>query len=171
MRILLVWLLSLTTSIVVSAQQNAGTHSGLAAAEKEIVGVQDTLIAAYIHRDTAALDHILSDEYPFINDDAEGVVNKKQILDSFRSGGDREITSYLRQDDHVRWYGDVAVLTYRYHSSEAYKGRESGGDFWVTRIFAKRDGRWQMVGGQETKVNPQPDSLWSLPTTSILLSS
>src|SRR6185312_2240022 len=24
-------------------------------------------------------------------------------------------------------------------------------------IFAKRDGHWRMVGGQETKVNPQPD--------------
>jgi len=54
MRILLVWLLSLTTSIVVSAQQNAGTHSGRAVAETEIVGVQDALIAAYIHRDAVA---------------------------------------------------------------------------------------------------------------------
>jgi Domain of unknown function (DUF4440)/Lipocalin-like domain len=157
MRILLVWLLSLTTSIVVSAQQNAGTHSGRAVAETEIVGLQDALIAAYIHRDTAALDRILADEYTFINDDAGGVVNKKQILDSFRSGGDREITSYTRQDDHVRLYGDVAVLTYRYHSNETYKGRDAGGDFRVTRIFVKKEGRWQMVGGQETRVNPQPD--------------
>jgi ketosteroid isomerase-like protein len=157
MRIVLVWLLSLTTNIVVSAQQNAGTHSGRAVAETEIVGVQDALIAAYIHRDTAALDRILADEYTFINDDAGGVANKKLILDSFRSGGDREITSYIRQDDHVRWYGDVAVLTYRYHSNETYKGRDAGGDFRVTRIFVKRDGRWQTVGGQETKVNQQPD--------------
>ena len=114
--------------------------------------VQDALIDAYIHRDTAALDRILADEYTFINDDAGGVVNKKQILDSFRSGGDREITSYIRQDDHVRWYGDVAVLTYRYHSNETYKGRDAGGDFRVTRILVKRSGRWQMVGGQETRV-------------------
>jgi hypothetical protein len=124
MRILLVWLLSLTTSIVMSAQQNAGTHSGRTVAETEIVAAQDALIAAYIHRDTATLDRILADEYTFINDDAGGVANKKQILDSFRSGGDRKITSYTRQEDHVRWYGDVAVLTYRYHSTETYKGRE-----------------------------------------------
>ena len=157
MRILLVLLLSLTASIVGSAQQNAGTHSGRAVAETEIVGVQDALIDAYVHRDIAALDRILADEYTFINDDASGVVNKKQILDSFKSGGDREITSYIRQDDHVRWYGDVAVLTYRYHSTETYKGRDAGGDFRVTRILVKRSGRWQMVGGQETKVNPNPD--------------
>lgn len=52
-------------------------------------------------------------------------------------------------------YGDVAILTYRYQSTETYKGRDSGGDFRVTRILVKKDGRWQMVGGQETKV---PDS-------------
>ena len=60
MRIVLVWLLSLTTNIVVSAQQNAGNHSGRAVEEAEIAGVQDALIAAYIRRDTAALDRILA---------------------------------------------------------------------------------------------------------------
>jgi len=150
------WLKVLDSEVPQPAQQVQSTQSAVGN-EYDIRGVQDSLIAAYIHRDTAALDRILADEYTFFNDDAEGVVNKKQILDSFRSGGDREITSYIRQDDHVRWYGDVAVLTYRYHSSETYKGLKSGGDFWVTRILAKRDGRWQMVGGQETRVNPQPN--------------
>ena len=153
MRILCLFLLLLTTNIVVFAQESVKVDPAHGT-EQELLKVQDALIQAYIHRDVAALDRILADEYTFINDDAEGVVNKKQIVDSFRSGGDREITSYIRQDDHVRWYGDVAVLTYRYHSSETYKGQESGGDFRVTRIFVKRNGRWQMVGGQETRVNP-----------------
>jgi hypothetical protein len=146
------------------AKANTSNLGQEAPAKEEITKVQDALIAAYIHRDTAALDRILADEYTFINDDAGGVVNKKQILDSFRSGGDREITSYIRQDDHVRWYGDVAVLTYRYHSNETYKGRDAGGDFRVTRIFVKRDGRWQSVGGQETRVSGSEPSA-SLPIT------
>lgn len=152
MRILLLWLLSLTTSIVVSAQQTADSHSGRGD-EEEVVRVQDALINAYINRDVAALDRILADEYTFINDDAGGVANKRQILDSFKSGGDRRITSYKRQDDSVRVYGDTAVMTYRYQSKETYKGGDNSGDFWVTRIFVRRNGRWQMVGGQETKVS------------------
>jgi hypothetical protein len=44
------------------------------------------------------------------------------------------------------------VLTYQYHSNETYKGRDAGGDFRVTRILVKRSGRWQMVGGQETRL-------------------
>lgn len=144
------------------SRATSSEHGQAAQAEEEILSLQDALIAAYIDRDTAALDRLLADEYTFINDDAGGVVNKKQILDSFKSGGDREITSYKRQDDHVRIYGDVALLTYRYQSTETYKGRENGGDFRVTRIFVNRDGRWQIVGGQETRVlKPQPDSISS----------
>ena len=117
------------------------------------------LIDTYIHRDTTAMGRILADEYTFINDDVGGVATKKQILDSFKSGGDREIISYRRQDDRVRVYGDVAVLTYRYQSQETYKGRENGGDFRVTRIFLRRDGRWQIIGGQETRVSSSEASV------------
>jgi ketosteroid isomerase-like protein len=138
-------------------QQNVKTPAEQEKAE--VVKLQDALIDAYVHHDLASLDRILADEYTFINDDAGGVVNKKQILDSFKSGGDREITSYTRQDDRVRIYGDVAVLTYRYHSTETYKGRENGGDFRVTRIFAKQNSRWRIVGGQETRVSQNGNNL------------
>jgi len=128
--------------------------SAQATAEVEVRKAQDELIDAYLRRDVAALDRLLADEYTFVNDDAGGVADKKQILASFGSRGDRRITSYRRQDDRVRLYGDVAVLTYRYQSTETYNGRNSGGDYRVTRILVKRGGRWQMVGGQETRVSP-----------------
>lgn len=125
----------------------------IAGAEAEVRALQDALIDAYIRRDTAAMDRLLGDEYMFINDDEGVVATKKQILDSFKSGGDRKIISYKRQDDRVRVYGDVGVLTYRYQSEETYKGQYNGGDFWVTRIFVRRGGRWQIMGGQETRVS------------------
>jgi creatinine amidohydrolase/Fe(II)-dependent formamide hydrolase-like protein len=37
------------------------------------------------------------------------------------------------------------------------RGHEVGGDLRLTRIFAKPNGRWVMVGAQDTKVNPQRD--------------
>lgn len=131
----------------------------IAGAEAEVRALQDALIDAYIRRDTAAMDRLLGDEYLFINDDEGGVATKKQILDSFKSGGDRKIISYKRQDDRARVYGDVAVLTYRYQSEETYKGQYNGGDFWVTRIFVRRGGRWQIIGGQETRVSPSEETV------------
>jgi len=92
---------------------------------------------------------------PNIDDDGF-VLTKQQILDEFKSGND-SITSYKRQDDKVRLFGDTAMMTYRYQTEETYKGHEVGGDLRLTRIFAKRNGRWVMVGAQDTRVNPQPD--------------
>jgi len=150
MRILFLFLLLLPTSIVAVAQEPARVDPAHGAGD-EVRSVQDALIDAYVHRDIDALDRILADEYTFINDDAT-VVNKRQTLDSFKSG-DRQITSYKRQDDSLRVYGDTAVMTYRYQSKETYKGRDDSSDDLLTRIFVKRSGRWQMVGGQETRVS------------------
>jgi Lipocalin-like domain/Domain of unknown function (DUF4440) len=150
MRILLLLLFSLTTGLVTSAQQPAAT-STVDGATEQVLGVQDALIAAYIHHDIASLDRILADEYTF-TEDVGIVLNKKQIMESFKAGGDRQITSYKRQDDKVRVYGDFAVLTYRYQSIEKFNGRDDSGDFRLTRIFLKRDGRWQIVCGHESRV-------------------
>jgi Lipocalin-like domain/Domain of unknown function (DUF4440) len=156
LRILPLFLLSIIASSLTFGQELAKGDPAHAAGE-EVRRLQDALIEAYIHRDVIAMDRILADEYTFINDDAGGVANKNQILDSFNSGGDRQIISYKREDDNVRVYGDVAVLTYRYQSKETYKGQDNSGDYRVTRIFVKRDGRWQILSGQETRVpNPNP---------------
>jgi len=137
-----------------SGTRNAPTSKGVEAAKAEVRKAQDDLIDAYLRRDVGALDRLLADEYTFVNDDSGGLADKQQILASFGSGGDRKITSYRRQDDRVRLYGDVAVLTYRYQSTETYKGQNNGGDYRVMRVLVERDGRWQMVSGQETKVSP-----------------
>lgn len=136
-----------------SSHKASTSRSSDAAAEAEVRRAQDDLIEAYLRRDVSALDRLLADEYAFVNDDAGGVADKRQILASFGSGGDRKVTSYRRQDDRVRVYGDVAVLTYRYRSTETYQGKDSSGDYRVTRILVKRDGRWQMVAGQETRLH------------------
>ena len=147
-------LLLLATSIVLPVQQNVGAHSA-SGEEQQIVRVQDALIDAYLHHDYAVLERVLADDYTYIDDDGL-VLNKQQILQEFNSGDDR-ITSYKRQDDNVRVFGDAAVMTYHYQFEETYKGHEVGGHMRLTRIFAKRNGRWLMVGTQDTRVNPQPD--------------
>jgi len=55
------WLKVLDSEVTQPAQQVQSTQSAVGN-EYDIRGVQDSLIAAYIHRDTAALDRILADE-------------------------------------------------------------------------------------------------------------
>ena len=120
--------------------------------EGEVRRVQNDLIDAYLHNDVAALERILADEFTF-TDDRGTVHNKRQVVDSFKSG-DRRITSYKLEDSKVRVYENVAVMTYRYRSKETYKGRDDSGDYRITRIFVRKNGRWQIVTGHETKIAP-----------------
>lgn len=118
--------------------------------EREIVKVQDALIDAFINSDVETMARILADDFSFIDDDGV-VLNKRQLIDFLRSGEDRVI-SYRRQDDRVRFYNNVAILSYCCRIDETVKGRDVSGDFRVTRIFVKRRGRWQIVGGQDTPI-------------------
>jgi len=122
-------------------------------AQQEVRLAQDALINAYIHKNIDALDHILGDEYTFVADDGS-VMDKASTIASFKSG-DRQVTSYVRDDEWIRTYGDTAVMTYHYTSKETYRGRDDSANDRLIRIFVKRDGQWQIVAGQETRLSRQ----------------
>jgi hypothetical protein len=128
---------------------NARTHRS-PSAESEIRQLHAQLIQGYMHNDAAILDRVLADEYTFI--DAEGrFLTKPHIVESFRSG-DHHVFSYDMSEETVRVYGTAAVMTYRYVAKENYKGQDERGDYRITRVFALKDGRWQIVAGQETRI-------------------
>jgi len=137
--------------VALGAGSASAQEKPLEPAAQEIRKVQDALIKAYIQRDAAAINRILADDYTFVLDNGS-VYTKKQILDGFSAGGDRKITSYQRDEESIHVYGDFAVMTYRYVSRESSQGHDESGTFRLTRIFVKRDGRWQVVGGQENRI-------------------
>jgi uncharacterized protein (TIGR02246 family) len=152
MRTSLGLILVFATGAAICAQyETAKNEAPGNAAQEEVRRVQDALISAYVHRDIDALDHVLGDEYTFVADDGS-VMDKVKTIASFKSG-ERQITSYVRDDERVRVYGDTAIMTYHYTSTEAYKGRDDSSNDRLMRVFVKRDGRWQIIAGQETRVS------------------
>jgi len=56
----------------------------------------------------------------------------------------------------VRLYGDVAVVTGRATPKGIADGREFGEPIRYSRVYVKRDGRWQVVLFQQTRIaNPK----------------
>ncbi|MBZ5630884.1 MAG: nuclear transport factor 2 family protein, partial [Acidobacteriia bacterium] len=84
--------------------------------------------------------------------DSGRFLSKAHIVESFRSG-DHHIFSYDMSEEKIRIYGNAAVMTYRYVSKERYKGEDESGDDRITRVFAKRNGRWQIVAGHESRIS------------------
>src|SRR5262249_58709760 len=69
---------------------------------------------------------------------------------------DYELESLVNEDIRVRLFGDVAVATARGTAKGKYKGQDASGQFRYTRIWVKREGRWQAGAGQAAMIPQEP---------------
>ena len=139
--------LLLTTAAVTASAQVAGTASG--AAEKEVLQTLDALDQAIDKRDKAALERLMADE--FVYHGSNGVAQTKAQSIAQTTSGTTAWKSRKYDNLKVRIFGDIAVVTGNTELVGASANFTSGQRLF-TRIFVRRDGRWQDLGGQMTLV-------------------
>jgi ketosteroid isomerase-like protein len=110
--------------------------------------------AAMVKADLIALADTYADDYVF-TDPTGRVSHKAELLDSFRRGVIR-IRSQEISDVQVNLYGDVAVEIGKLVSQATRDGKDSSGTFRFTRVWVNRNGRWQTVAFQETRIASIP---------------
>ena len=127
------------------------TLGGDAAGDKsELTKLVKDLNQANVKGDIAFLERVLHEDFTHYR--PRGTVeNRAQYLENRKT---RRVgfDSLVAEDIKVRLYGDTAVVTYR----SAAKGKDQQGAFdeqrlW-TRVFVRRDGRWQLVHSQGTPI-------------------
>jgi hypothetical protein len=88
----------------------------------------------------------------WIGIDFEGtVLNKAQAIEGISSGSGSLESTVLR-DMKVRIYGNTAVLTGTDTEEGQYHGKDTSGKYLWTDVFVRRNGRWQAVSSQSTKL-------------------
>jgi len=68
------------------------------------------------------------------------------------ASGELRLTSVRYDSLTVRIYGDVAVLQGMADNTGTFRGFPFSGKIRYTRIFVRRDGRWQAVAMQQTSI-------------------
>ena len=117
--------------------------------EKQIVELERERLKAMINADSEALNSILSDDLTYIHTTTRED-SKKSLIDSLASGG----LSYKSMDTEgvkVRIYGDAAVVTGSAAIKVSSGGRLLEFSILFTDVYAKQEGRWQMVAWQSTR--------------------
>jgi len=100
-------------------------------AVEEVLGAERDWLSAHLRLDVTALDRLMAPDYVQI-DDSGGLVDKEEVLASFRSGG-RNWTEAHSDDHRVRVYGEVAVVVGRWRA----RGTNTGKAFdYVARYVA-----------------------------------
>lgn len=112
--------------------------------EQELVKMENEWARAWQLPDPSALENIVADDFTLISSTSKGeVTNKRQYIDSTLKLVHGDGYSFERMT--VRIFGDTAVINAQFQQSATFAGHDWSGDFLLTDVWIKRDGRWQVV--------------------------
>jgi len=112
----------------------------------EIIALENRRVEAMTKGDANALDEILADDLIYTHSTAR-IDTKASFIEAITSGRSN-YRSVERKDVNVRQFGDSAVVTghAKFHVGDnKFEAR-------FIDVYAKRNGSWQMVAWQSTKL-------------------
>jgi hypothetical protein len=127
------------------ATQEKGTESP---PEEAVRALEIKRGDALLHADTTALSRMVADEFVEVSRFGQLRTKADNIRDI--ASGDLKLTSVKYDDLTVRIYGDMAVLVGVADNTGTFRGAPFSGKIRYSRIFVRRDGRWQAVLMQQT---------------------
>jgi len=119
-------------------------------AEQAVMQMEEELRVAISKGDAKAYGRIVGDDYVFTNQDAV-MRTKAQMVSAYESGSIK-YESIKFDEIKVHAYGDTAVVTGRQTLKGQDNGKDISGQFRYTRVYVKRQGRWQLVATQVTHI-------------------
>jgi ketosteroid isomerase-like protein len=121
--------------------------------EQSVMQMEEALRVAVTKGDMKAYGRLVSDDYVFTNQDA--VVRTKAQMVSAYDAGTIKYETIKFDEIKVHAYGDTAVVTGRSTQTGKDNGKDFAGQYRYTRVYVKRQGRWQIVATQSTRI-PEP---------------
>jgi hypothetical protein len=98
----------------------------------------------------AAYNRLVADDF-LQNNQFGGSLNKARYSDTV-VGGHLKFDSYTTSDVSFRVYGDAGVVTGIESTKGNLDGADRSGRRRFTRIYVKKQGRWQIVNNQLTNI-------------------
>ena len=130
----------------VAAQGNPGGSTP----EDSVRAVELARGRALLQADTVALSRMVAEEFTEVSRLGQLRTRADNIRDI--ASGVLKLTSVKYDSLTVRIYGDVAVLSGIADNAGTFRGFPFSGKIRYTRIFVRRDGRWQAVAMQQTSM-------------------
>lgn len=126
------------------------------AAEKEALrAIERARLRALVAADMEVAERLHASDFQLITPSGD-TLSKRQYLDDV-------VTRWLHYtvfepDSPIaaRISGQTAVIRYRSRIEITSAGKPDSGSFWHTDTYEMRDGRWQAVWSQATRIAPKP---------------
>ncbi|HET7249594.1 MAG TPA: nuclear transport factor 2 family protein [Gemmatimonadales bacterium] len=118
--------------------------------EDSVRAVEQARGQALLKADTVALSRLVADEFVEVSRLGQIRTRADNLKDI--ASGDLKLTAVRYDSLAVRIYGDVAVLRGIADNTGTFRGFPFSGKIRYTRVFVRRDGRWQAVAMQQTSM-------------------
>ena len=126
--------------------------AGTSAAEAAVRAAELARFKAMTAGDYAELGRLLGDDLIYTHSNA--LVDTKASYVESMTSGNLKYQSIEPRDMKVRVYGTTAIITAGAAITSISKGQTQNNQLRYTDVWVLRDGRWQMVGWQSTKIVP-----------------
>ena len=133
------------------------TAAAPAAQQRPVESDQDILIAlerrwndAFYKKDVAFIDSILAEEFIATYDDGTRGDRKKEL--ALAAEFNQQIESAVQDDFVVKVYRDTAVVWFTLNLVGIRNGQRAELKLQYTDVWIVRDGRWQCVSTQSTRI-------------------
>jgi ketosteroid isomerase-like protein len=131
-----------------------------AAQQRSVASDQDVLIdlerrwnAAFYRRDVKFIETLLADEFVATYDDGTRGDKAKEL--ALAAEFNQQVESAVPEDFVVKVYRDTAVVWFTLKLVGIRQGQRAEMALRYTDVWVVRDGRWQCVSTQSTRVNAQ----------------
>ena len=115
-----------------------------------IIELDKKRMTAMAQKDIATLNELIADDLVYTHSSAR--LDTKQSLIGNMEAGSTVYTSVVPSDVKAQDLGDTVVLTGFCRISVNAGGRPNSFGVRFTDVYAKKDGRWQMVTWQSTRL-------------------
>lgn len=139
---------NLVFALCISATAARAQRAHLQIAEDSVRGAEADRREALLNADTVALSRLTASEFFEIS--RFGMIRSRANNMQEIATGTLKLTSIQLDSLSVRIYGDAALLSGISENVGEYRGMPFSGRIRYTRLFVRREGRWQAVAMQHT---------------------
>ena len=108
---------------------------------------------AFYRKDVAFIESILADEFIATYDDGSRGDKAREL--ALAAEFNQQVESSIQDEFTVKIYGDTAVVSFTLRLVGIRQGQRTEITLRYTDVFVLRNGRWQCVSTQSTRVAPR----------------
>jgi ketosteroid isomerase-like protein len=127
------------------------SETTLTSIQQAILDLDDRWNAATLHHDLTVYHELMADDFISISTGGT-IATKAERIASYEKPGGFVYEAIESSARTVRVYGETAILTGHSVIRGKFRGEPFRSEYCYTHVFVQRDGRWQAVSAQMTRV-------------------